>query len=327
MSDRDTHVIVSKHAEMTAKIKGANEFLKMVKDDNDKKDKKETLEHAEFLFLNCIQQCAGCFNKEHGGLELTNARAIQALENRKKIHTRACEQAHATNPDLSAKVKEVINWWLVMADILHPVSLALKSQQKVAGERLCQLKLNTAKHGVAWRKKVTWKNPVFHKLHSLECMIVAFAVRHGFIGRGGAEGFENKHYEMAKLKVMLAPMANTGQRVNKLSQRQQMHLLPGLESIFEKIRNAKKTCGKRGPYKKTIGRARTEEDAPISHDQDQSDNVPAGWFKTALGILPIEFAEFYNFYKRNLAPDEWIEGIEKAANLGSKAKAEMRHFS
>jgi hypothetical protein len=124
-------------------------------------------------------------------------------------------------------------------------------------------------------------------------------------------------------------MANTGQRVNTLSQRQQIHLLPGLESIFQKIRNAKKTYPKRGPYNITSGRARTEEDAPISHDpeQDQSDNDPTNWFKTTFGILPVEFAEFYNFYKRDLAPKKWIEGIEKAENLGSKAKAEMRYCS
>jgi hypothetical protein len=48
--------------------------------------------------------------------------------------------------------------------------------------------------------------------------------------------------------------------------------------------------------------------------------------KTELGILPTAFAEFYNFYKRDLAPDAWIEGIEKAESLGSKAKAEMRYF-
>jgi hypothetical protein len=141
---------------------------------------------------------------------------------------------------------------------------------------------------------------------------------------------ENKHHEMTKLKVMLAPMANAWQRASKLLQRQQMHSLPGLESVFQKIRNAKKTRGKRGPHKKTSGRARTKEDEPISHDQeqDQSDNIPANLFETTFGVLPVEFAEFCDFFKRDLAPNKWIaEWIEKAENLGSKAKAEMRHCS
>jgi hypothetical protein len=325
VSERDMHVTISKYAEMTAKVKGANEFLKLMKD-NDKKDKKETLEHAEFLFLNCIRQYAGYFNKEHGGMELTNARGIQALEHRQNIHQQVCEQAHAANLVMNAKVKEVMDWWLMMADILYDISLTMKSQKKTIGDRLYQLKCNVVKYGVAWRKKITWKKPVFWKMHILECCVVPFADKHGMCGRGSTEGFENKHHEMSKLKAMLAPMANTGQRVQKLSQRQQMHLLPGLESLFEKIRNAKKIYGKRGPYKKSSGRARHEEDAPIFHHQDESDDVPVGCFKTELGILPIGFAEFYNFYKRDLAPNEWIEGIEKAESLGSKAKAEMRYF-
>jgi hypothetical protein len=291
-SERDEYAIISKYTEMTFKIKGADEFLKLVKDSN----KNENLEHAEFLFLNCIRQYGGYFNKEHGGMELTNGRGIQALENRKKIHAHVCEHAHATNPDLNDKVTEVMDWWLMMADILYPISLTLKSQQKVAGDRLYQLKLNTVKFGVEWRRKVTWKNSVFYKLHSLECMIIAFCEKHGFIGRGGAEGFENKHHEMFKLKDTLAPMANTGQRVTKLASRQQMHLLPGLESIFEKLRNAKKTYGKRGAYNKTSGRSRIEEDAPISHDQDQSDNVPADWFlRLRLVFFRLNLLNFITF--------------------------------
>jgi hypothetical protein len=117
-------------------------------------------------------------------------------------------------------------------------------------------------------------------------------------------------------------MANVWHGASKLLQRQQMHSLPGLESVFQKIQKAKKTRGKRGPHKKTSGRARTEEDEPISHD------LPANWFETAFGVLPVEFAEFCDFFKRDLAPNKWIaEWIEKAENLGSKAKAEMRHCS
>ena len=163
-------------------------------------------------------------------------------------------------------------------------------------------------------------------MHMLECVVAPFADRHAICGWTSAEGFENKHHKMSQLKAMLAPMANTGQRVQKLSQRQQIHLIPGLEASFEKIQNAKKSYGKRGPYKKNRGRSKHEEDAPISHHEDESDDVPLDFLKTELGILPIEFAEFYNFYKRDLAPDEWIEGIEKAESLGSKAKSEMRYF-
>ena len=44
------------------------------------------------------------------------------------------------------------------------------------------------------------------------------------------------------------------------------------------------------------------------------------------GILPNEFAEIYNFYKRRLMPEEWRHPFESNEDLGSKAKREAAHY-
>ena len=68
---------------------------------------------ASFLFKQAIKIDAGqAFNKEHGGLELTNAAGIKALERREQIDARV-KKAHGEGNEedkpLQAKVVKIIN--------------------------------------------------------------------------------------------------------------------------------------------------------------------------------------------------------------------------
>ena len=128
-----------------------------------------------------------------------------------------------------------MNWWLAQVNNLFEMGLLMKSQDKMTDDRIKKLKYHTVKYGVRWRQNITYKKSVFWKMHVLECAFVKFTLKTQMSGRGSSEGFENKHYEMAALKRLLAPMVNTEERVNKLSQRQQISLLPGLEGKFEKL--------------------------------------------------------------------------------------------
>ena len=48
------------------------------------------------------------------------------------------------------------------------------------------------------------------------------------------------------------------------------------------------------------------EDIVVDLVGDDDDDVPEGHFELENGgILPNEFAEIYNFYKRHLVPEEW----------------------
>jgi hypothetical protein len=60
---------------------------------------------------------------------------------------------------------------------------------------------------------------------------------------------------------------------------------------------------------------------------DDDDDVPEGHFELENGgILPNEFAEIYNFYKRRLMPEEWRHPFNSNEGLGSKTKREVAYF-
>ena len=112
----------------------------------------------------------------------------------------------------------------------------------------------------------------------------------------------------------------------KLSQRQQIYLLPGLAKKFEKIESRTKRTGRRGPYKNKGLITRNTEDIIELENEDDS-NLTKVYFEVANGgILPNNFAELYNFYKTRLMPEHWRKPFESDEKLGSKAKLEAAFY-
>lgn len=190
--------------------------------------------------------------------------------------------------------------------------------------RLNQLKSLVVDYGISWRKRITWKNPVFWKLHILECRLVPFAEKYGMCGRVNAEGFESKHYQMSSLKTMLAPIVNTGTRVNKLSQRQQVYLITGMSESLERI--APKKGPSRGPYA-SRGRTRIQEVAEIISEDFTSD-APDDCFITAQGnLLPLSCHEAYNFYQKGELPESFSAAFEDDAMMSGWMKENAKYLN
>jgi hypothetical protein len=251
------------------------------------------------VFYRSVKQHAGAnFNKARGGdsVELTNNRGIKALERRQEIASITSKAFEKSNPVLNAQVKAVIDWWLQQADELYEISTLLKSQKKFTPDRIQKFKRHVLKHGVAWRARVTWKEtgPVFWKMHALECAFVNFAIKHGFGGRVSTEGFENKHFLMHRLKAMLSSVLSTSHRIQKLSQRQQIHLIASVAPVFDRLQRAKeaRSTGPRGAYGR--GQTRNNEELPDLPEGNNSteDNCPEGYFKTTTEyLLPNDLRE------------------------------------
>jgi hypothetical protein len=322
-----TSSISTGFGEMNRKIRGAKEFMTVLEEN--KKTKLEKLDQAEYLFLQAIRTKAGKFNKQHGSMELTAARGMLALERRKGIYDVASQAYARTDQERNVEVKGILDWWLEVAGYLFRMGELMKSQKKMTETRIEELQLLVVKFAVCWRKQITYKNPVFWKLHILECCFMNFVRVTGMSGRISAEGMENKHYHMAVWKRLMAPIVKTYIRVAKLSQRQQIHLLSGLWKKFETIENRTVRTGKRGPYRNRGVSTRNKEDIVVDlvDDDDDDDDVPEGHFELENGgVLPNEFAEIYNFYKRRLMPKEWRYPFESNEELGSKAKREVVYF-
>jgi hypothetical protein len=80
----------------------------------------------------------------------------------------------------------------VIGKHLLKVATLLKSQKKIDGERLDELREAIVLHSLAWRKYMP-SRPIWVKLHRLECHIMQFVETWGCIGILSEEGFESFH--------------------------------------------------------------------------------------------------------------------------------------
>jgi hypothetical protein len=116
-------------------------------------------------------------------------------------------KAYPGNHTRAAKVKDIMDWWLQLANDLFEICILLKSQSKMTPNRVKKkLKYHIVRYGILWRKQVTWKRPVYWKMHTIECCLMNFVIKHGVASHVSTEGFENTHHVMANLKMMLSPM-------------------------------------------------------------------------------------------------------------------------
>jgi hypothetical protein len=306
---------------MNRLIKGGKEMLSLIENGATNKRLRK-LNKPEYLFLQSIRKYAGSFNKQHGSMELTHGRGMNALEHREKIHALTCGGIQ-DDEELQKQITTLMDWWLRVAGYLFEISAFMKSQKKVTDERLKEFKRNLLMYGIAWREKITYKNPVFWKMHVAECCFVARVSWTRFSGRGDTQGFENKHHEMSAMKAMLKPMIDTGQRVSKQAQRQQIHLFRDISARMEQIEEKTKRTGPRGPYKTKGKSSRAQEDVDAL---EAGDELEKAFFELESGgLLRAEMSTFYNFYKRSHMPEEWYEPIQSFSQLGSKAKNEMKY--
>ena len=65
------------------------------------------------------------------------------------------------------------------------------------------------------------------------CGLINFHGKYGMLGRVNAQGFENKHFEMRLIKLLMGRIARRGLRAQKTAQRSQVCFVEGLqESII-----------------------------------------------------------------------------------------------
>jgi hypothetical protein len=235
---------------MNRKIRGAKEFKDIVQVKEDAKTWRKNLEKMNegiFLFDQSIRTQAGNFNKQHGSMELTASRSLMAMEKRHAIHDTASKAFSGTPKD--AEMRDIMRWWLEIADHLYEIGLLMKSQELMTPDRLHSLKKNLVLYALKYRQKVTWKNSIFWKAHVSLCCFVNFCEKTGMGGRKSTEGMENNHYIMGLIKAMMQSIVSTGTRVSKQMQRQQIFLLPNVSKKLNMVESKAVRTGKRGPYK------------------------------------------------------------------------------
>jgi hypothetical protein len=303
---------------MMKRIQGGQELKSLMVIFN--KSKKKNFNKAAYIFMKAVKTFAGDFNKGHGVHELTNALGIRALEQRQKIYDTVISGCN----DIG--VAKVMDWWLSCANLLYHISIMLKSQDKLDEEDIRKLKDLVVDYVYIWKNQLETyiniqnQNPIFWKMHMLCCGLIEFVVKTGMAGRCSAEGFENKHYVMNQIKRLMAPIALDKLRCEKLSQRQQSCLIPGIaevQNFFDK-EDKRASTGIRGPYKSRGTRTKLLENLPLQATVEKE--AEDGYFVSSEeNLIPTNLADIYFFMIHGKVPDEWAQTFHDSSSLGTKA--------
>jgi hypothetical protein len=251
------------------------------------------------------------------------------MEKRQAIYDTA-SVAFSDDPDSNTKMREIMSWWLKIAEYLHEIGLLMKSQQKMTPARVHSLKKCLVLYVLKYGERVKEKNSIFWKVHVSLCCFVNFCEKTGMGGRSSAEGMENKHFLMALIKAMMKPIVNTGIRVAKIAQRQQIFLIPKVSQKLNVVESKAVGKGeKRGPYKSRGVATKAKEAIQILEDGEEGDvsEVPDDFFVVYKGgVLPIEMAEIYNLLQWRTTPESFRGQIEKDDALGNVSKLRAKNI-
>ena len=310
-----------------AKLRGAKELEDLIGEMSG--DKKESdLNEAAYLFTTSVRNHCSQFNKQHGGLELTGTRSILLTEHAGAIADTTSQAYKITDPDANRQINEIMDWFKKVSSHLHPLQKMLKSQEKMAGDRLEEFKLHIINYTAEWMHGVTWKNPIFWKLHCLHCCMLQYVERTGMCGIESAEGPENKHSQMNGIRAMMAPIISTKVRVQKEMHRQTTSLIKEVSSNVSRVFNSKKRKGKRGRYN-IVKNRRIDDDVDhfISEvNTSPFEAPPDGFFITADGyLLQNDTEDLYNHLRYKQVPEHMREVIENDDTIGSKATAAAKY--
>ena len=152
------------------------------------------------------------------------------------------------------------------------------------------------------------------------CGLIEFVEKTGMAGRCSAEGFENKHHVMNQIKRLMAPIALDKLRCEKLSQRQQSCLIPGIADVqnFFEREDKRVSTGIRGPYKSRGTRTKLLENLPLQATVEKE--AEDGYFVSSQeNSIPDNLADIYFFMIHGKVPDEWAQTFHDSSSLGTKA--------
>ena len=122
--------------------------------------------------------------------------------------------------------------FLDIATYLLEVRRICNDQGKLADTKIAHYKTHLLKFVMIWKDFVTYKNPIFLKLHVAMCGAIAFMEKYGMWGRVNAQGFESYHYQHTRNKQVTGRIAQEKARLKKKIERDQQYFSTGVAQIL-----------------------------------------------------------------------------------------------
>jgi uncharacterized protein YcgL (UPF0745 family) len=129
------------------------------------------------------------YRAEHGGLELSHSHNIIVFENWDKICEKLQKVTNALGNETRDAIKKVIDDSKKISRPLYRLCVLLKSQRKLEGQDVDEIRESIFEVSMYWRKLYPDKG-IFLKLHHLEAHVLLFIIRYGFYGRGSKKALK-----------------------------------------------------------------------------------------------------------------------------------------
>lgn len=319
-SGKKQHSENTGYGQKTLLVKGANELLSAIKvyEDAPKKPKGP----AQYAFDSAQRHYGNAtFNAQHGGKEMAHKHGLQVLEQWSKVAVATVGvYTEDKNPDLRRALEELFQCVKRVADPLLVMSKILKSQEKIEGETLTNLRDAIVSLSKAWRE-VFEKANVFLKLHHIEFHVWVFVLVNQMYGRLSEEGFESCHPLINDVQQILAGMVSTQQRVKTFGRRMNVKSDDNVQGINDDVRN--KLKGKpRGTYKKT---ARSGDDLEYLTCGSIVKRENGYLVLSSGGMIPESWEDVFLLVAVNKAPEEWHRVFNDDDDLAEEKKQKAKY--
>jgi uncharacterized protein YcgL (UPF0745 family) len=256
---------------------------------------------------------------EHGGLELSHSHNIIVFENWDKICEKLQKVANALGNETRDAIKKVIDDSKKISRPLYRLCVLLKSQRKLEGQDVDEIRESIFEISMYWRKLYPDKG-IFLKLHHLEAHVLLFIIRYGFYGRGSEEGFEGKHPEINKIVTNIRSVACDKVKIGCMVKAYLLHLYPEFARELAEIDEAM-TSKKRGKYKvsnrpKNILKIAIADPTDVGHGCLKLYNDK---------MIKNEWLDVYLYLLYHIVPSSWCVTFENDDSIEPKIKEQMKY--
>jgi hypothetical protein len=280
---------------------------------------------AEFVFNRAVEAFGGVrYRAEHGGYELSNADGIKVLEVWDKI-VGAVSLVYDCNGEKGRRVLELMEKSKKIAGPLLTISRIIKSQQKITGERLAELKRCLRLFSIAWRQGFPARG-VWLKFHRLEHHIIQFIELFGMVGRVSEEGFESFHPLMNSLFNDGKSIVSTRHRVNCMGRKLHSGANADVQKIMVQVKDAT-SRPKKGPNRNTAAKRMGEHGGDLVSSVLEEDEAGEYLIISEREMIPKAWQDLFLLLTHNKAPREWSRVFRDHENLGEEIKVKLEYCS
>lgn len=263
-------------------------------------------------------QCTGCtYQKQHGGMQLSNADGVSLLEQWNWV-IKTVSEAYEPGSDRQREVRKLMIESKSIADPLFEVAKLMKSQCKWTPRMLEDYDKQAAAVFSHWRGLFPDKN-VFPKLHDMVQHVPEFISEHGMYGRCSEESLEGYHVKHKQEFGNLKSMKDPALRTDVGDRRLQIGNDPRQEALLAMVK-----AGVEGPKRGSYNGEPKRNQSIIIRKSARS--AIDGIVEVGRGMTIKEsWIVVYRMAVASEVPDSWNQNISKRDDLDDRQKAEARY--